>query len=283
MVINLNDIALKILWVYDKPTHQGWNEPRINTSIHSFYWIHKGKGSFSTEAGSFGVEAGMLAYIPPGQKLRMIANNECPFHIIMVLFDCIALPYQDKQWGAQAKLPTLGLPFLERLEKPAASQIDNLFIQLNKRFIPDVPSLEIECKCYLFSIFSLLIHSDEATSEVNNGKYIYGKVKSQLEMFFHMDIKISELSRSHAVSPSYLRKLFVRYGGLSPKAYLNQIRNEHAIRLLLRSKEPIKEVAAECGYSDELYFSTTFKQINGVSPSEFRKKNAIQEAEIAKK
>lgn len=272
MDFNLNDISLRILWVYDSPTYQGWENPRINTSIHSFYWIHKGKGSFITEADSFEIEAGMLAYLPPGQKLRMIANNEFPFHIIMVLFDCIAIPYKDKQWGEQDKVPTLGLPFLERFDKPMANQIDSLFVQLNKRFIPEVPGLEIECKSYFFSLLSILIHSDEMTIEDNNGKYIYGKVKSQLEMFFHMDIKIGELARSHAVSPSYLRKLFVRYAGLSPKAYLNQIRNEHAILLLLRSKEPIKDIAAECGFSDELYFSTIFKQTNGVSPSEFRKK-----------
>jgi AraC-type DNA-binding domain-containing proteins len=272
MANNLNDVALKILWVYDKPTHQGWNGPRINTSIHSFYWIHKGKGQFITEAGSFEVESGMLAYLPPSQKVRMISNNESPFHIIMVLFDCIAMPYKDKQWREPYNLPTLGLPFLKKFENPAASQIDNLFVQLNNRFIPDVSSIEIECKCYLLSLLSKLINSDEVTIEDNNGKYIYGKVKSQLEMFFHMDLKIGELSKSHAVSPSYLRKLFVRYAGTSPKSYLNQLRNEHALRLLLRSRETIKEVAAQCGYSDELYFSTIFKQMNGISPSDFRKK-----------
>jgi len=223
-----------------------------------------------TETGSVEVSAGTLAYFAPGQTARMIADNDHPFHIYMLLFDCVSLPYDDRQWGAYQAVPTLGLPAIQAFEPSIASELDAHFMQLNKRFTPYTVSVEIEAKYRLLTLLSLLLRTSEDIAGPLSGKSILDKAKRHLDMFFQLNLKISDLAKQLAVSQSYLRKLFQKHMGLTPKAYLNQNRNDHAIRLLLHTQATIKEVALECGYADELYFSTVFKQMNGVSPSLFR-------------
>lgn len=45
---------------------------------------------------------------------------------------------------------------------------------------------------------------------------------------------------------------------------------KHAKWQLLHTRKPVKEVAAEVGFVDELYFSRVFKRCTGLSPSAFR-------------
>ena len=40
----------------------------------------------------------------------------------------------------------------------------------------------------------------------------------------------------------------------------------------MRTKRPIKEIAAEVGYPDSLYFSKVFKRAVGVNPSLYQKR-----------
>jgi AraC-like DNA-binding protein len=44
----------------------------------------------------------------------------------------------------------------------------------------------------------------------------------------------------------------------------------HAKWQLLHTLKPVKEVARELGFSDELYFSRLFKKATGQSPTHFR-------------
>ncbi len=44
----------------------------------------------------------------------------------------------------------------------------------------------------------------------------------------------------------------------------------HAKWELLHTLRPVKEIAREVGYDDELYFSRLFKKATGQAPTEFR-------------
>lgn len=52
--------------------------------------------------------------------------------------------------------------------------------------------------------------------------------------------------------------------------YINKIRMEKAAHLLLSSDASILEVSEQCGFSNQRYFSTVFKQLYGTTPSKYR-------------
>ena len=75
----------------------------------------------------------------------------------------------------------------------------------------------------------------------------------------------------------YVRKLFQRETGATPRTYLENARMELAASILSSgvtnkySNYSVSQVAEACGYLDSLYFSRVFKKHFGVSPSEYIK------------
>lgn len=72
------------------------------------------------------------------------------------------------------------------------------------------------------------------------------------------------------LSPVQMRKLFLRYSGVTPKEHLNQIRMLEAARLLRQSILSVKEIAARAGFSSDHYFHLAFRKGYGCTPSEYR-------------
>jgi AraC-like DNA-binding protein len=58
--------------------------------------------------------------------------------------------------------------------------------------------------------------------------------------------------------------------GITPQDLLKEARIKHACQLLRQTDKNISEVAYACGFSDPKYFSRSFKQSMGVSPSDYR-------------
>lgn len=58
---------------------------------------------------------------------------------------------------------------------------------------------------------------------------------------------------------------------LSPQDFIISVKLKHAKKLLLQGDLNIKEVAYASGFSNPKYFSTSFKKVYGISPSDFLK------------
>ena len=74
------------------------------------------------------------------------------------------------------------------------------------------------------------------------------------------------------ISASGLQRAFGEHFGISPKQYLNKLRMNRALELLMENALSVKEIAFACGFSDEKYFSRSFKRKYGYPPSHFFKK-----------
>lgn len=46
-------------------------------------------------------------------------------------------------------------------------------------------------------------------------------------------------------------------------------------KILLDTNKTVKEVAYDCGFENITYFFTLLKKVEGLSPSDYRKKNRI--------
>ena len=58
--------------------------------------------------------------------------------------------------------------------------------------------------------------------------------------------------------------------GIGANDYINRIRIEKAVQLLTDTQLSITEISEEVGFTYQRYFSTAFKQIKGVTPTQFR-------------
>lgn len=84
------------------------------------------------------------------------------------------------------------------------------------------------------------------------------------------DLSLSRLAEEFHVSSGYIGRAFRQLTGKTFIDYLIHVRIRSALRLLDRTDLKIYEIAEKTGYSTQHYFCTAFKQVLGVSPSDYR-------------
>ena len=91
---------------------------------------------------------------------------------------------------------------------------------------------------------------------------------------FAGDISVGDLAGRINISERYLRQLFERHLGLSPNEYICKVRIDKAVQLLssLSYQYSIKEICYMCGFKTPQYFTKVFRQIIGVTPSEYMRR-----------
>lgn len=89
----------------------------------------------------------------------------------------------------------------------------------------------------------------------------------------HRNITLDELANSVSLSKYHFERMFHRAFGTSPMRFITEERIRQAKYRLLNTTEPVYQISDSLGFTTPSYFSKVFKQITGVSPSEFRENN----------
>jgi two-component system response regulator YesN len=85
-----------------------------------------------------------------------------------------------------------------------------------------------------------------------------------------VDLSADGVAGRLGITGDHLSRLLKRATGLTFNEYLTRLRLKHAMELLGDNSVRIGEVADLSGYRDARYFSTLFRRIVGMTPSEFR-------------
>ena len=84
-------------------------------------------------------------------------------------------------------------------------------------------------------------------------------------------ITLASLAKISGFNEKYLCRFFKEYTSHTPIDYINRLRVEKAADDMLSRHMSVTEAAYANGFNDSAYFSKMFRQIKGISPSEFRK------------
>ena len=95
------------------------------------------------------------------------------------------------------------------------------------------------------------------------------------ENYIDPDLDLERVARELAVSSAYLSRILNQQVGVNFRRLLRQIRIEEAKRMLASRQFSVKEVAARVGFSDSHYFSRSFRELTGLSASEYRSQDPI--------
>jgi AraC family transcriptional regulator len=88
---------------------------------------------------------------------------------------------------------------------------------------------------------------------------------------FDANLDLQTLAGECGYSRSHFLRMFRAATGVSPHRYLLQLRLEHAQELLKQGCESLIDVAAACGFSSHAHMSRAFRQLLGVTPTEYRR------------
>ncbi|WP_029231872.1 AraC family transcriptional regulator [Butyrivibrio sp. VCB2006] len=109
----------------------------------------------------------------------------------------------------------------------------------------------------------------EAEPVSNNSQTIIN-LKDYLDTHYQEKITLDMLADTFLVNKYSLSRGFKEQYGTSIINYLLITRITHAKQMLRFTDESVEEVGNKCGISPLYYFSRIFKQIEGISPMEYR-------------
>lgn len=88
------------------------------------------------------------------------------------------------------------------------------------------------------------------------------------------EINYQTLADEFHFNPSYLNRIFKAHTGKSVYAFVLHYRLHMAMEVLRTQNLYVNQVATLCGFPNPYHFTKAFKKYTGVSPSEYRKRNA---------
>ena len=87
------------------------------------------------------------------------------------------------------------------------------------------------------------------------------------------DLGVQLMCKEILMSRTSLYNRLKKETGMGVNDYINRIRIERSVELLLNTDLSISEISYEVGFSYPRYFSTSFKNIKGMTPTRFKQEN----------
>lgn len=214
------------------------------------------------------------------QALQLIAENLPDIvlsDIMMPEKDGIELLHEIRTDELTSHLPVVLFSAKASLENRLKGLQHGADAYISKPFSPE------ELKLTVQNLFATVQRNKEAYKEaIHSEKTFEERIKSQnayinkiisciINNIDNQDYSVTELSNDMAVSRSQLHRKLTALTGFSATNFISMIRLEKAKDLLLNNEGNITEIAYKCGFNSQSYFTKSFTEYFGKSPSQFAK------------
>jgi transcriptional regulator GlxA family with amidase domain len=157
--------------------------------------------------------------------------------------------------GASTAWHDLALYLVSRFSGPATARSVAKFFMLQWHADGQTPYIPFE---------ELTGHGDSAVMAAQTWLQAHWSDPSPVEVM---------IARSGLSARNFARR-FQKATGHAPLAYVQNVRIEHAKRMLENGTDPIDEISAAVGYEDASFFRRVFKRTVGLRPVDYRRKFA---------
>jgi len=243
-------------WHSIAPLIYGYEECRpehaFGPAVRHYYLLHyvlEGKGTFYKDGKAYPVRQGDLFVILPEELTVYQADKEEPWKYYWIGFEAEDTPEFLK--SAVIRQPDVR-QFFERAR-------DGWYGMRNDGSV-------------FALLYEVLWHLSEKAPQKNRRTKDYAAyTRTYLETMYAKSVCIQEIARTLHIDRRYLTSLFSRTYGISPQAYLLQIRLTQA-KAFLEQGYSVTETAEMSGFTDISNFSRQYKKNYGICPGAHRNK-----------
>ena len=240
------------------------------TEAQVFYCL-RGEGSFLVEGEWHDFHANTLFWNHPNTERGLTCSQET----VALMF---GIEETDKEQHQKSPLhPFLGTTpgGSARVYHPTELETmwRNILTMAHQRTVAEQSEISLLCRGLLaVAAKSLVPFTDKRTKQEDT----FTQIKNFFDLHF-LDIKnISDVADNFHLSQEYITRIFQGHLGISPHAYLTDLRMRLATHRLTTSDYSIKQIAYELGFTTSSAFSKAFRRTIGTSPAGYRNQNGHQ-------
>lgn len=258
--------SVYITWAgHRKYAHSYHVGPKTNEH-YNIILVIGGKGILKIEDEVFEIKTGDLFMLFPGVKHYYCADPEDPWEIMWTSFNGKACADIMKSMNITPEYPVIHGVSLDIVTQV----LTNIIIELEN----NVSAYALKATGLLYILFSELLPFTKKISErkiLNVEQYSIKKAVTFIDVNYYNTMNVDTLCQYVNLSRSHFSRLFKKEVKLSVPEYINKVRIYKAKLLLKETDLSINEVAKSVGFNDQFYFSKVFKDLEGQSPSIYKK------------
>lgn len=252
-----------------------YEPPRSN--CFSIYWIETGSGEFAADASRHTFVARSLLFCTPYQYVRLLPKTKIRGAVIQFHANFLCVETFHAESGCAGTLfndpytpPMLAVDKVGRDEMSAI--VARLLAEQTTRPLAFAEMQLAQLKMLLI-LATRLKAASAATCGTNSLKQrhpVLEPLKQLLEENYTKLHSPADYAKRLHMTPKTLGRVVREQLGKSLTDLIRERILTHAKWQLLHTLKPVKQVAREVGFTDELYFSRMFKKATGYSPTFFR-------------
>lgn len=196
---------------------------------------------------------------------------------VIKLKECIALKshYQCKDRIEEIFTLLRESPFLSTEEVyKLFSGILFLLNELDTCFEEMTHISDCETLDELYEVFGKILSRNMLTcldmDRYKNCSFLVKKILNYVNSNYDKDLTLSGLAEQMNVSPNYISRIFKDEVGKTLFNYINEVRVEHAKKLMHQQELKIYEIGEKVGFNSSVHFNIVFNKITGCSPKQYR-------------
>lgn len=223
-----------------------------------------GRGELRTKGANGAVRAGDVALIPQGVQHAYAADTKQPWTIYWCHFTGETarafihhLGYETEHpISAVGVSPTLTANFKSLLSIARTGYSAAAFIHAANQ---------------LRQILTFLASEIKSVNARNRHNFNLQSIHNFMLEQIGQPLDLDSLAATSSLSKYHFSSKYKKLTGYPPIKHFLNMKIEHACHLLDSGTMSVKEIAAQVGYDDALYFSRLFRKTVGLSPTEYRR------------
>lgn len=240
-------------------------------------WLRKGRGRLHADLSEYAFEGPALLFFNPYQTFFLAP--ESPLQGISLQFHanffCIETHHEAVGCNGVLFNDIYGQPLI-RLSGDLVPEFEHLLSQMEVEFrtsgLAHAEALVSYLKLFLIKATRLKLEQQKLAPGDTSGSAppVLERLTQLIEEHYRTQHSPAEYASALHITPKALGKLVKTHLGKTLTELIRERLLRHAKWQLLHTRRPVKEIAWEVGFADELYFSRVFKKAIGCSPTSFR-------------
>jgi len=260
---------------------------------HQFLYCFSGAAHMMLREQYYHITPGHLVIIPPNVPHKLWFNEQQLGELYW--FHCDFFLLDDRQWiydfyNTAEKYITLfgaelrhkkhirdnpifpgGVPLPEILKPTHPEEAEYHFRAMHRAYAGGDALWQLIARRSFYAILDIVLRqtTGEAPRSANRA-YAVNQIKAYIAKHYFEPMTVADICGDTGLNTEYASKLFRRQTGQKLVEYISRFRVNQAKKLLIDPDLSITNVAEMVGFSNENYFCSVLKNLEGRTPSQLR-------------
>ncbi len=243
-----------------------WHSIPHAHSYTELFYIIGGDGQFQIDEKLFPVHSNQLVVVNPNIIHTEVSYEAHPLEYIVLGIE-----------GVELTIPGSDEARYCIYSFPENNDVLTCMKQVLQEMQECRPEYQTACLAFMDIILVQLMRNASVSVTPTSSRFPANRqcasVRQYIDQHYKESITLDILAEKVSINKFYMAHAFKREYGVSPINYLISCRIREGKKLLAETDLSLSQIATVLGFSSSSYFSQSFRNAEGISPTEYRKTN----------